>query len=327
MNGAAAPADVETLFQLVHLYFTAPRRDSVAWSAYLQRGREGLRNRGVTPEAAFSDTLSAVLAQGHPRARPFTVATFDSLSLDRSLALYRERFADAGDFTFYFVGRFSPDSLRPLVERYLASLPSGGGGEAWRDAGVRMPAGVVRKTVRRGVEPKARTALVFSGPAEFSRQAVSDVASLADALEIRLRDRLREELGGTYTVSVSGSMARDPYPRYLLSIDFGSAPGRVDELVEVVWEEIRAARVSGLSEDAAARVREAHRRSRELTLRENSAWLTALVEYDRLGWDVRRFPEPPLSASLTPARLREAALRYLDPERYVQVTLLPEEGI
>jgi zinc protease len=325
MNGFAAPADVETLFQLAHLYFTEPRRDSTAWEAYRQRGREGLRNRDVSPESAFADTLTAILTQGHARTRPFTAASFDSLSLDRSLGIYRERFAGAGDFTFYFVGRFEPESLRPLVERYLASLPAGGREEAWRDAGVRPPRGIVRRTVRRGVEPRARSVLVFTGPVAFSREAVSDAGSLADALEIRLRERLREELGGTYGVSVSGSVARDPYPRFSFAIDFGSAPERVDELLAAVWEEIAAARAQGLPEEVAARVREAHRRRKEIVLRDNSAWLGALIEYDRLGWDIRTFPDPPLSAGLTPERLRDAALRYLDPGRYVLVTLLPEE--
>ncbi|HEX6912019.1 MAG TPA: insulinase family protein, partial [Longimicrobium sp.] len=176
LNGFAAPRDAETLFQLVHLYFTQPRRDTASWTAYLQRGREALRNRGVTPESAFGDTLNAILTQRHVRTRPFSTVTFDSLSIDRSLAIYRERFADAGDFTFYFVGRFDPDSLRPLAETYLASLPSGGRQETWRDVGIRPPAGVVRQTVRRGVEPKARTALVFTGPAEFSREATAEIA-------------------------------------------------------------------------------------------------------------------------------------------------------
>ena len=326
MNGFAAPRDVETLFQLAHLYFTRPRRDPSAWEAYLQRGREGLRNRDATPEQAFADTLAAVLTRGHPRARPFTAASFDSLSLDRSLEIYRDRFADAGDFTFYFVGTFSPDSLRPLVERYLASLPGTGSEERWRDAGVRPPEGIVRRTVRRGVEPKARTVLVFTGPAEFSRAARSDLVSLAEALQLRLRERLREELGGTYSVGVSGNVARDPYPRFSFAVDFGSAPERVDELVAVVWEEIAAVRAGGVAEDVVVRVREGQRRQKELSLRENSAWLAALMEYDRVGWDVRRIADPPLSASLTPGRLREAARRFLDPERYVLVSLLPEEG-
>lgn len=324
MNGYAAPRDVETLFQLIHLYFTQPRRDTTAWSAYLQRGRESLRNRNVTPESAFGDTLTAILSQGHPRMRPFTSAVFDSLDIDRSLAIYRQRFADAGDFTFYFVGTFSPDSLRPLVETYLASLPGTGARETFRDVGIRPPGGVVQRTVRRGVEPKARTVLVFTGPAEFSRQASADMNALTQALELRLREKLREEMGGTYTVGVSGSIARDPYPRYSLNIDFGSAPERVDELVRVVMAEIDTVRAAGVPQDVVDKVRESFRRSRETDMRENSTWLVRLMSYDRHGWDARGINENLAASRIGVDRVRDAARLYLDPARRVQVSLVPE---
>jgi zinc protease len=324
MNGYAAPRDVETLFQLIHLYFTQPRRDTTAWSAYLQRGREALRNRDVTPESAFGDTLTAILTQHHPRMRPFTSAVFDSLDIDRSLQIYRERFADAGDFTFYFVGNFTPDSLRPLVETYLASLPGTGSHETFRDLGIRPPGGVVERTVRRGVEPKARTVLIFTGPAEFSRQASADMSALAQALELRLREKLREELGGTYTVGVSGSIARDPYPRYSLNIDFGSAPERVDELVRVVMAEIDTVRAAGVPQDVVDKVREGFRRSREIELRDNSAWMSRLITYDRSGWDPRLIPENLAANTVSAERLHATARLYLDPARRVQVSLVPE---
>lgn len=326
MSGFAAPADVETLFQLVHLYFTQARRDTASWTAYLQRGREALRNRGVTPESAFNDTLNAVLSQRHPRTRPFTAATFDSLDIDRSLAIYRDRFANAGDFTFYFVGRVDPDSLRPLVETYLASLPSAAAREEGRDVGIRPPAGVERRTVRRGVEPRARTALVFTGPAEFSRQATAEMGGLAQALELRLRERLREDLGGTYGVGVSGSVSRDPYERYSFVVNFGSAPERVDELTDVVFAVMDSVRAAGPSAEEVDKVREAARRGRETALRENDFWLGQLMSYDRMGWDLRMIDDAPLSAGLTAERIRDAARRYLDRSRYVQVTLLPEDG-
>jgi len=326
MNGFAAPRDVETLFQLVHLYFTRPRRDTTAWEAYLQRGREALRNRDVTPESAWGDTLTAILSQHHPRSLPFTTATFDSLDIDRALRIYRERFADAGDFTFYFVGRFDPDSLRPLVERYLASLPGSGARERWRDSGIRPPGGVVRRTVRRGVEPKARTALVFTGPAEFSREAVTEIAGLAEALELRLRERLREELGGTYGVGVQGSVERAPYPRYTFVVDFGSAPERVDELVGVVFAQIDSVRGAGVSQEDVDKVREANRRARQTQLRENGFWIGRLMSYDRMGWDPLWIDDEPLTSGLTVERIRDAARRYLDRGRYVQVSLVPEDA-
>jgi zinc protease len=324
VGGYASPRDVETMFQLVYLYMTQPRRDSTAWAAYLQRGRTAVRDRGASPEAVFGDTLNAILTQHNPRERPFAAATFDSLSLDRALAVYRDRFADAGDFTFFVVGSFSPDSLRPLVERYLGALPSTGRHESWRDVGVRPPAGVVRATVRRGVEPKGRTALVFTGPAPFDRRTTSLLRTLGDLLELRLRERLREQMSGTYGVSVSGGQAKDPVPMYRVSVDFGAAPERLDELTRAVFAEIDSVKANGATAGELQKVREAQRREREVQLRDNGWWLAALMGYDQYGWDPRLIPSPPLSQTLTSDDLREAARRFLDVGRYVQVQLVPE---
>ena len=326
VSGFASPRDAETMFQLVYLYMTQPRRDTAAWQAYLQRGRAALRDRGASPEGAFSDTLGAILSSHHVRARPFTSATFDSLSLDRSLAIYRERFADAGDFTFFLVGAFTPDSVRPLVERYLGGLPSNGRRESFRDVGIRPPAGVVRSEVRRGVEPKSQTAIVFSGPVQFDRRTVSLLRTLGDVLEIRLRERLREELSGTYGVSVGGGAERDPAPRYRFSFAFGAAPERLEELTRVVFAEIDSVKAGGVKADELQKVREAQRREREVSLRENGYWAGALMAYDEYGWDPRQIPQPPLSQTFTSDDLRDAARRFLDTARYVRVSLYPEQA-
>lgn len=324
VSGYASPRDAETMFQLVYLYFTQPRRDPAAWQAYLQRGRVSVRDRGASPEGAFGDTLHAVLTQHSPREAPFTAATFDSLSLDRSLAIYRQRFADAGGFTFYLVGAFSPDSLRPFVERYLGGLPSSGRAEGFRDTGVRPPPGVVTRTVRRGVEPKSSTAIVFSGPVEFDRRTVSLLRTLGDAMEIILRERLREEMSGTYSVSVEGGAERDPAPLYQVAVEFGAAPERLDELSRTVFAEIDSIKASGVPGTVLQKVREEQRREREVNLRDNGYWLNALVSYDRYGWDPLQIPQPPLSQAFTSADLRDAARRFLNAARYVQVSLYPE---
>jgi zinc protease len=325
ISGYAAPRDAETMFQLLYLYFTAPRRDSTAWEAYRERAKESFRNRGASPEGAFVDTLQKVLTRDDPRSRPLTAASFDSLRLDRALAVYRDRFADAGSFTFYLVGNFSPDSVRPLVERYVASLPATGRHETWRDRGVRPPTGVVQRTVRRGLEPQARTELVFSGPTEFSRANTVALKAMAQVMEIRLRERLREDLGGTYGVGVSAGSQRDPWPQYRVTVDFGAAPDRLAELTRVVFGEIAALKRDGPTPQELAKVREGMRREKEINLRDNGWWAMQLVTYDRLGWDLRGIVDSAdATAPLTAELVRDAARRYLDPQNYVQVSLVPE---
>ncbi|HEX2091910.1 MAG TPA: insulinase family protein [Longimicrobiaceae bacterium] len=324
-SGGGSPRDVETMLQLVYLYMTAPRVDTTAFLTYQARARESLRNRSASPEAAFQDTLRVTLAQNHPRARPVSSELFERMDLHRSLAFYRDRFADAGDFTFYFVGSFDPARLRPLVELYLGGLPSTGREESWRDVGLRYPRGVIRKTVRRGVEPKARTQIVFTGPIGFQRDSVAVLDVMAEVLQLRLRDVLREDLGGTYGVGVGASASRDPVSTYTASIGFGTAPERLEELTRVVFAEIDSLKRNGPREADLQKVREAVRRSRETDLRDNAFWLSQIATYSSYGWDLREIlREEERVARLDAAAVRDAARRFLDTSNYVQVSLVPE---
>jgi zinc protease len=325
LSGAASPQDLETLFQLIHLRFTATRADTVSFLTYQTQARERTRNRGLSPDAHFADSLQVALAQGHPRARPISAAMFDSLDLHRSLEIFRDRFSDAGDFTFYFVGSFDPEELRPLVEQYIASLPSYGRTDQWRDIGIQRPEGIVRKTVRRGLEPRARTQIVFHGPFEFEREQLYLLSSLAEVLQLRLRESLREDLGGTYGVGVQAAGVRDPRPEFRLAIGFGTAPERLDELVQVVFDEIESIKRDGPRESDLTKVREIQYRAREVELRENQFWIAQILSYDRYGWDMREIPRHERRVErLTAERLQQAAIRYLDMQRYVHVSLVPE---
>jgi zinc protease len=147
-SGGGSPKDLETLLQLNYLYFTAPHLDTDAYAAFKQQVAPYLANRGADPNEVFSDSVSVTLAQHHFRARPLSAATFAEIDPNKALAFYKERFANAGDFTFVFVGNVKLDELRPLVERYLASLPSTPQRESFKDSGVRPPTGVVEKVIK-----------------------------------------------------------------------------------------------------------------------------------------------------------------------------------
>ena len=326
ISGAASPRDLETLFQLVYLKFTAAREDSVAFRAYQAQARASLANRSASPDVAFQDSLRSILTQGHMRARPPSAAMFDQLDMRRSFEIYRERFADASDFTFFLVGNFDVEEVRPLVRQYLASLPSLNRQESGRDLGVRAPAGVVQRVVRKGVEPRGLTQLVFNGAIDFSRDNVASLQSLAEVLRIRLRETLREDMGGTYGVEVRGSAARDPIQRYQFSIGFGADPARIEELVGAVLVEINRLKTEGPNEADLAKVREMQFRTRETDLRDNHYWVNQLLTHWQYDWDLNEIASTAQreSTSLGPDRVREAANLYLNTDNYVQVTLLPE---
>ena len=145
LRGGSSRKDLETMFQLIYLTFTAPRPDPVAFGVFKEQLKVALANQDALPDTAFEDALNSALTQNHPRAVPVKAANVDEMNLDRSLAFYKERFADASDFTFVFVGSFDLAVMRPLVERYLASLPSLRRNESARDLGTHPPAGVVER--------------------------------------------------------------------------------------------------------------------------------------------------------------------------------------
>ena len=327
LEGRASPRDIETLLQLSWLYITSPRADSSAFASVRDRLGALLANRDASPEAAFGDTVQLTLAQNHPRERPLTVQRLSEWDLDRSIDFYRGRFSQLSDWTFVFVGAFDPDTLRPLVERWIGGLPANKGIETWRDTGVRPPAGVVEKTVRKGIEPRAQTLLVFSGPAEYRVEERHRIATLADVLDIRLREVLREDLGGTYGAGVSGSISRAPEQRFTFQVGFGAEPERLEELVGATFEEIARLQSEGPDSATLAKVKETQRREWQTSLRENGFWLGQLARAARDGSDPRGLLGFPARVdALTAEMIKDAATKYLSRERYVRVSLLPAGG-
>jgi zinc protease len=325
MSGSAAPADLETLFQLVHLTFTRPRRDELAFTAYRRRLETQLVNRESSPEELFWDSLRGTLTGDNPWAMPLRSDMLDRMDLDASMRIYRELFGDAGGFTFFFVGSFKPVTIRPLVERYIASLPSTGSAGGWRDLGIRAPMGVVKTSVKKGIEHKGSAALVFHGPFEWSLRNVFTLRAMGDVLEIPLREILREELGGTYDVSVGSVPSKHPVSEYRVYVVFGASPDRVDSMVDTVLEVLEDVRKRGPDPAAVDKVREILRRERETNLRRNDFWLGILRSYSINGMDFREILSyDSFLGDLSADSVAEAVRTYLDPGRYVQAVLYPE---
>ncbi len=326
IGGRAAPEDLETLFKLIYLKFTAPRKDTVSFQSYRSRLESLLTNRSSSPGAVFQDTMMVTLAQYHPRVRPWTMSMLEDLDLNRSLKIYRDRFADASDFTFVFVGNVDLTRLRPLSETYLGGLPSLRTEESWRDVGVRPPGGVVRKEVRKGLEPQSRVQFEFTGEFVWNRQNRYDIVSMAAAFEIKLREILREDLSGTYGVGVSANPVLIPAAGYRLSIGFGCAPDRVEELTETIFAQIDSLKSVGLDQAYVDKIKEMQRRDHETSMKENGYWLSMLRRMETYQEDPLNVLESQqLIESLSVESVRAAAREYFNTENYIRVVLLPEE--
>ncbi len=326
--GSASPKDIETMFQLLYLRFTAPRADSTIFVSLKTRMKANLENLAANPMTAFIDTVTTTLSQNHFRARSLTEQMIDEWDLQKTLAFYRDRFVDASDFTFVFIGNLDLDSIRPLVERYVGGLPSTGRVETWRDVGIDVPQGVIQKEVHRGVEPQSQTILIFPGSIEYTRLNNYALTSMTEVLNIRLREKIREELGGTYGVSVTASVSRRPDEEYTIAIMFSADPERMEELVEVVFDEIDSLKTTGPTPDYIQKVQESQRRSRETNLRNNSYWMTQLAARYRYGRDPREIlTYEAIIEQLTPEMVQDAARKYFNLEHYFRFTLYPEGGI
>ncbi len=325
LGGSGSPKDLEKLFQLIHLRFTQPRADATIFQVMQDQTKAALANQANSPGYAFSETLNEVMTQGHLRGRSMTPATVDAMDLERSMAFYRDRFADASDFTFVFVGTFDPAVMRPLVERYLASLPSTRRQESWRDVGLRAPQGtVITRRVARGIEPRSQTQMIFTGPFEYVQEQRTAIRAMSMVLQTRLLNVLREDLGGTYSVNVGASYSRIPHQDYRVTIAFGSDPDRVDALQTRVLEEIAALKQDGPSDREVNDVREAMLREFETGVRQNGYLLTQIAARYQNGEDVEGFfGLDDAYRALGAPEIHEAAKRYLDAGSSVTVTLMP----
>ncbi len=326
VTASASPEDLETLFQLVYLSLTAPRADSEAFQAFMTRMESFIENREARPEIAFSDEVQTVTYGGHLRRRPISKEVLQEIDLETALGVFRDRFADTSDFTFLIVGNFELDSIRPLVERYLGGLPTTDRKETWRDVGADPVEGELSVTMHRGLEPKSRVQLLLRGPAEWSRENLHDIQSLAAALRIRLREVLREDMGATYGVGVNGILVDRPKERYLFAVGFGCAPENVEEMIEAVRKEIQAVQDQGLDKSYAEKVQEAQRRRREVSLKENGFWISVLRTYYTRQMDPRLVLDyDALVARVTPENFKATAKKYLSSENSLEAILYPKE--
>jgi len=325
VTGAAAPKDLETAFQLLHLQFTAPGFTDEGFDLLKTRLQALLANRAQNPGAAFSETLQAVNTLDHYTAKPLTSEDLPALDPAVMRRFYTARFANAADFTFLFGGAFTVEGITPLVTRYLASLPSTGTASSTiADTGLAFPTAIRKEVVRKGKEPKAQTVMSFFADTGLDEMEMHRLRAAASVLEMRLLDILREQMGGTYGVSV-GYTDNQPVKGYgLVQVVFGSAPDRVDQLVAAVLTEVARLKKDGPSADDVQKVKEIEKRSMETAVKTNAYWVNSLQTVLTLGWDptsvARREAR---TESLSAANVGAALAKYLSENRYTVVTLLP----
>jgi zinc protease len=327
MQGGSTPQDLVTLFQLLYLRFTQPRADPIAYAAMASQARGLLANQLASPDVVFNQAIDAIVSRNSPRRQPETPATVDQWNLAKSLAFYKARFADASHFTFVFVGSFTPNAIKPLVETYLASLPATHAHETWRDLRIAPPTGIVDKTIEKGIAPKSQVAIVFSGPFEDDDAHRLALRTMTLVLQSRLLDTIRQELGETYSITATPGTERFPRPAYSVRIEWTCDPARTAAIVQRVFGEITFVKAAAFSSGQMASIRESLLREFETRSQDNGYLLRQISRRYEDG-DAANLAAmgtlPGQIAALTGDAIHQAAQTYLDTANYVKVTLMPE---
>lgn len=324
--GSCSPQDIETTMQLIYLYFTAPRKDSTAYLSLMEKQKGALENRQSVPEQIYGDTVRYIMSGYNYRSRPQTVDKLKEINFSRAYNIYKDRFSDASDFTFTFVGSFKVDELKPLIEKYLGGLPSTGRKESYRDLGVSAPKGTINKTVKKGVEPKSSVALKFTGPFEYTRQHRNEMNALIKLINIKLREDLREDKSGVYGVGVYPNLKHYPKGTYEITIGFGCAPENVESLIAASLSEIDSVKKNGCSDANLLKIKETFIRERETYLKQNNFWLSAITQSamnNESILDLQQYNN--WVNSLTPDDFKTWANKYFNMGEYKRFVLMPEK--
>jgi zinc protease len=286
-----------------------------------------LENKAASPEAAFQDTISVTMANYNERSRPMTKELLSEADFNRIKQIVKERFKNAADFKFFFVGNINPAEFKPLVEKYIGGIPSSPEREKWVDLGIEKPNGVIEKVVKRGEEDKSIQYIVFHGDYNYNSQNQVQLDAVGKILTTRLLEVIREDKSGVYSIDASPSSTKFPHEEYTITVAYGTSPQKLVELKKAVFEIISEYQKNGPTAEELAKAQEKMLRERETALRENGFWMGILSNtYYLKNGDFSEFGNyEKLVKSLTLDSTKKAFNDLFDFKNYISVALAPEK--
>ena len=326
-SGNSSVKDVETLLQMVYLYFTEPRFDATSYQSFMTRMSGMLENKAASPESAFQDTMSVTMANYHERARPMTKELLTEADFNRIKQIVKERFKNAADFKFFFVGNINPADFKPLVEKYIGGIPSVTEREKWIDLGIEKPEGVVEKMVKRGQEDKSTQYIVFHGDFDYNSQNQIQLDAVGKILSTRLLEVIREDKSSVYSIGAYPSSTKFPDEEFTITVAYGTSPQKLDELKKTVFDIISGYQKNGPSVEELSKAQEKMLRERETALRENGFWMGILSNtYYIKNGDFSEFGNYDNTVkSLSVDSTKKAFNQLFDFKNYISVALAPEK--
>ena len=315
MSGSCSPKDLETLMQLIYLYFTEPRIDEEAFQSYAQRTKAALENQELNPMITLSDSIIKVLYNNHPLRMRTKAADIDKIDYPMAMELYKDRFSDPNSFTFYFVGNIDETSFKPLVEQYLASLQSYDRKESWKDINL----GINNKSYKCHYEkemqnPKSSVYIVINGKMKYNYRNQLYMKALGDLMDIYYTRTIREEEGGTYGVGVMGSVTDKPKNGFIFYVAFDTNKDMYEKLMGKVYDGLNDVAKNGPSQEDLTKVVENLYKKRAEQLEENGFWINAINTFDNDNIDiVKEYDE--IVKSMTPKTIAKFAKTVLKSSR------------
>ena len=325
IGGSASPKDFETLLELTYLYFTQPRKDQDAFNSWVVRKKNQLENEAQNPMNSFSDTLITVMTNRNPRGKRFNLDMLSKVDYNKVLEIYKDRFKDASDFTFFFTGNIEPDSLKRLVELYLGGLPSTYRKENFKDLGIYPPKGIVKNNFNKKLQvPKTTVFVAYTGEIPYNLENIVLMDYVESILDIIYTESIREKEGGSYGVSVNGSLSKVPKQRFSLQIYFDTDPAKRDKLTGIVFDEVKKLITDGPSNVNINKAKEFMLKKHQEDLAENGYWSGIIYSQTVLGIDKHTTVEKIIS-SATPAMVKDFAKKIFSQGNTVEISMSPQK--
>ncbi len=327
IQGSSSVKDFETFLQLVYLYFTQPRRDEKLFQSFITTQKSFLQNISANPNAYFADTVAKIEYNNNPWAGAFPKASdFDKINLDTVLSIYKNIFGNVYGWHFTFVGNIDVEKIKPLLATYLGGLPSSQKENKFTDEGLRPVKGILNVAIKKGAEKKSLVNVIFNGEAQYSPEDALKLQVLDEVLNIKITEKLREDMSGIYGGGMRGSLINRPYNHYSVVLSFPCGPENVDKLIAAAFDIIKNAQEKGVEQKDLDKVKETLKKQNEDAMKDNDHWLDGLT----YSWIERYDPIWILDYSkkveaLTTQDIQDAAKKYLNMQNYIKAVLYPEK--
>jgi zinc protease len=328
ISGKSSVKDIESMMQLMYLYFTAPRVDTALFKSFIQKNKSRFALLSANPQAVFVDSFYKALYHNDPLA-PVAVPKpeyYDQVNFDRVMQIYKERFGNANGMHFTFVGSFKENDLKPLIEKYIASLPSASKKFTFADNKLRPAKGKISVNVNKGKEQKSLILAAYSGETPYSDEMNIKADAISEILNIRIIEELREKIQGIYGGGISAQFAKFPYPHYTFFLQLPCGPEKVDTLLYAANNEIQNLIKNGPSKENLDKVKQQWKEKYKTDVKENGTWLSELQDFYFPGNDPDYFInyEKYVNA-LTQKDIQDAAKLFFSTNNIVTAILRPEK--